>query len=241
MTEAPETPGATRPPEPTFVVTGAAAVRHAAAPALEFTLGIGEPAGNEVYAMALVVQVQVEPARRRYDPETRTRLVDLFGAPERWAATTRAFPWARRDLLVGSFQGAATARLQVECSYDLELAAVKYFYSLSEGEVPLAFHFNGTVLYRGAGGRVQAVPVPWDRDARFALPIATWREMMDHYYPGGDWIRLGRETVGRLRRFQSRRGLPSLDACVDRLLAEAEAGDPAAGEGAAPAGREWVS
>ena len=49
----------------------------------------------------------------------------------------------------------------VPCTYDLELAAAKYFYSLPGGEVPLSFHFNGTVCYRGDDGRMQVVQVPW--------------------------------------------------------------------------------
>ncbi len=42
----------------------------------------------------------VEPAKRTYDAATRERLVELFGAPERWAATTRSFLWRRVDVLV---------------------------------------------------------------------------------------------------------------------------------------------
>ena len=47
------------------------------------------------------------------------------------------------------------------CSYDMELVAAKYFYSLPGGEVPLAFNFNGTIYYRGDDGRLQMSLVPW--------------------------------------------------------------------------------
>ena len=38
------------------------------------------------------------------------------------------------------------------CTYDLELAAAKYLYSLPGGQVPLLFNFTGTIFYRGEDG-----------------------------------------------------------------------------------------
>ena len=121
-----------------------------------------DPTGREVYTIALSTQIQIDPARRAYDDATRERLVELFGAPERWGATTHSVPLgARRRRSCPSFTGATSFALDVPCTYDLEVAATKYFYSLPDGEVPLTFHFNGTVLYRGerrpAAGRAGAV------------------------------------------------------------------------------------
>ena len=48
------------------------------------------------------------------------------------------------------------------CTYDLELAAAKYLYSLPDGEVPLSFHFTGSVLHRGDDGQLQVVLDPVD-------------------------------------------------------------------------------
>ena len=56
------------------------------------------PTGREVYTIALSTQIQIDPARRTYDDATRARLVELFGAPERWGATTHSFQWARIEL-----------------------------------------------------------------------------------------------------------------------------------------------
>ena len=57
------------------------------------------------------------------------------------------------------------------CTYDLEVAAVKYFYSLPGGHVPLTFVFSGTIFYKGDDGRLQIVQVPWSCAARFRLPV----------------------------------------------------------------------
>ena len=214
-----QAPAAPAFPTPELVVLGAEAAR-AAAPTLRFTLNASEPSGREVYTIALTAQVNIEPARRAYDAETRERLVELFGEPERWGATTRSLPWARADVLVPSFTGATAFVLDVPCTYDLELAAAKYFDSLTDGDVPLAFHFNGTVLYRGDEDRLQVVPLAWSTTAQYRLPVEIWRAMMDAHYPGGRWIRLDAETLERLARRKAERGLTSYDAAVADLLEE---------------------
>lgn len=208
-------------PAPRFEVLGVEALRHAAAPTLHFAGHVTETAGREVYTIALSVQVMIEPAQRSYDDETRERLVEMFGAPERWAATTRSFLWAELDVLVPAFTGATAFRIPMACTYDLELAAAKYLHSMPGGEVPLMFNFTGTIFYRGAEGRMQIVKVPWDCSARFAMPVVTWREMIDHHYPNGGWIRLDDSTLESLGRCKADRGLPSFDATVAGLLREA--------------------
>ncbi len=207
-------------PEPEFTILDVEAVRHAAAPALRFTAQVTEPRGREVYAIALKVQIMLEPAKRSYDDATRERLVELFGDPERWAATTRSFLWAELDVLVAGFTGATAFPVPMQCTYDLELAAAKYLHSLPGGHAPLAFNFTGTIFYRADEGRMQIVKVPWDSAARYEMPVSTWREMMDHYYPGGGWVRLDESTLGSLGREKARRGLPSFDATVAAMLAE---------------------
>ena len=92
--------------------------------------------------------------------------MDLFGTPERWGATTHSLHWARVDTLVAGFTGASSFDLEVPCTYDLEVAASKYFYSLPDGEAPLSFHFNGMILYRGERDRLQVAQVPWSCTAR---------------------------------------------------------------------------
>jgi uncharacterized protein DUF6084 len=205
---------------PEFAVHDVTWVRDSAAPTLSFALGVIETSGREVFTIALTAQINIDPARRRYDAETRAELVELFGAPERWASTTKSFVWAQVSTLVPSFTGETTFTLQVPCTYDLELAAAKYLYTLPAGEVPLAFHFTGSVLYRGDGGDLQVVLIPWTCSADWRMPVATWREMMDRYYPNGAWVRLHPQTMSALSRYRAREGLPSYDACVADLLGD---------------------
>jgi hypothetical protein len=211
-------PAAASAPAPEFAVLAARARRHAALPTLDFDVHVSEPSGRAVYLVALRTQLMIEPARRRYDPEDRERLVELFGAPERWATTTRSLVWTIVDVLVPGFTGSTTVQVPVECSLDLEVAAAKYFYALSDGEVPLAFNFNGTVYYREADGRLQMSLVPWSASAEFRMPVAVWRELVDHYYPRAGWVPLHADTVRALQREKARRGLPTFDATVSALL-----------------------
>jgi hypothetical protein len=124
-------------PAPEFAVLSAASVAHAAAPTLRFTLRVSEPSGQDVHAIALGAQLQFEPAKRRYDDATRARLVELFGTPDRWGATTtRSFLWAQLGAVVPAFRGGTEFTLDVPCTYDLDVAAAKYVHSLADGEVP---------------------------------------------------------------------------------------------------------
>jgi uncharacterized protein DUF6084 len=201
-----------------FAVLGAEPIEHAATPGVRFHLHITEPEGAEVYTVALSTQIHIDPARRSYDDATRERLVELFGAPERWGATTHAFQWARVEALVPSFSGSTTFTIEVPCTYDLEVASAKYFDALRDGEVPLSFHFNGTVLYRGADDRLQVVLVPWSCSSRWRMPVDVWRRTIAAHYPGGGWIRLGHETLEALARRKAERGLHSFDDTVRELL-----------------------
>jgi Family of unknown function (DUF6084) len=208
-------------PAPEFTIVGVEAVRHAAAPSLAFAAQVTEPTGRDVYTIALRAQIMIQPARRSYDDETRARLVELFGPPERWAGTTNSFIWLETDVLVPAFSGATTFRMPIACTYDLELAAVKYFYSVPDGEVPLQFNFTGTIFYRGPNAAMQIAQVPWDRAADFRMPVEVWKEMVAHYYPHSGWARLHADTLAALTRRRAERGLPSLDAAVAELLEEA--------------------
>ena len=202
-------------------VVGAAAALNVAAPTLHFTLRAGEPSGREVYMVALSTLIHIDPGLRSHDDETRELLVDLFGEPGRWAATTTSIVLAQVDVLVPSFTGTTEFTVPVPCNYDLEVAATKYLYALPDGEVPLSFHFSGRIFYRGEGGRLQVVMVPWV-SAAFRLPVATWRRMIDRHYPGSGWIRVHEDTLRRLQLRRAERGLPTFDAAVTELLGGAE-------------------
>jgi len=205
-------------PDPEFAITGAAHLAYAAAPTMVFSGTVSDPSGCEIQSLSLVVQVMIDPARRGYDPETRERLAELFGPPAAWAPSTQGLHLARLAALVPAFTGSTGFALDVPCTYDLEVAAAKYFYALADGGVPLSFHFNGTVFYRTADGRLQVVPVPWSATARYTMPLAAWRAMIAEHYPGGGWVRLHADTLAALNARRAGRGLPSFDAAVTELL-----------------------
>ncbi|MDX6629112.1 MAG: hypothetical protein QOH00_1358 [Gaiellales bacterium] len=203
---------------PEFAVLGVEVVEDAVAPTLRFRLGVSEATEREIFTIALTAQINVEPARRNHDAATRERLVDLFGEPERWPATTHPFLWAQAATLVPSFTGAGMFTLPVPTTFDLEIAAARYFSSLEDGEVPLAFHFSGSILLRGEDGRVQVVSVPWSCSTTWRMPIETWRALLRRHYPGRSWVALQADTVERLTRYRRDHGLHSFDACVERML-----------------------
>jgi hypothetical protein len=207
-------------PEPDFSVLGVTAVKYAAAPMLTFDLHVSESSGRQVYMIALTIQVMIEPARRTYDAATHERLKGLFGEPERWAVTTRSLVWAQVDVVIPAFTGSTTVQVPITCSYELEVAAAKYFHSLPDGEAPLAFHFNGTIYYKDYDGQMQMVLVPWTRSCDFRMPVATWRDLIEMYYPNTAWVALNGATIDALQQEQVKRGLATADACIMKLLEE---------------------
>jgi hypothetical protein len=198
-------------------VLGAEPALHVASPALHFRLRAREPAQREVYMVALSTQVHIDPGLRGHDAATRERLVDLFGSPERWAATTTSVVWARVETLLPSFTSEAEFTLVMPCTYDLEVASAKYLDSLPDGEVPLSFHFSGRIFYRGEDGRLQIVLTPWT-SAVYRMPVAVWRRMIDQHYPGDGFIRLQDDTLRALAGHKARQGFPTFDATIADLL-----------------------
>jgi hypothetical protein len=205
-------------PQPEFEVTSAGHMAFSATPTMLFSATVSDRSEREVQSIALSAQVMIDPARRGYDLDTRGRLAELFGPPASWTPSTQALSWARVSAVVPAFVGSAMFALEVPCTYDLEVAAAKYFYALQDGVAPLSFHFNGTVFYRGDDGHLQMTPVPWTASAQFQLPFAAWKAMIAEHYPGGGWIRLSNETLEALNARRATRGLPSFDACVSELL-----------------------
>jgi hypothetical protein len=205
-------------PVPELEVTAAAHRQFAAAPTIVFTVGVSEPSGRPVQSMALSAQVMIDPARRGYDADTRERLAELFGPPASWTPSTQGLAWARAFAQVPAFTGSTTFEIELPCTYDLEVAAAKYFYALLDGIAPLSFHWSGTVFYRDDAGRLQVAPVPWSTSTQFGLPVAVWRAMIAEHYPGGGWIRVSDQTLAALNSVRASRGLPSFDACIEELL-----------------------
>lgn len=217
---APETGAPPGQPGLSLEISGAHAIEHAAAPTLAFTLDIDDLSGREVFMAGLKVQIQIEPAKRRYDEQSKAKLTELFGDPHRWSTTAQRMLWTIESVLIPSFTGSTSVEIPVLCNYDVELAAAKYFHSVSDGEIPLGFHFNGSIYYSGDEGRLQVVQIPWDTMANFTMPISTWREMIDSYYPFRGWVPVHRDTLDALQRLKAELGAPTLDAAITELMAK---------------------
>ncbi|MDX6570500.1 MAG: hypothetical protein QOH15_3078 [Gaiellales bacterium] len=198
-------------------VLGVEPALHVASPALHFRLRAKESAQRDVYMVALSTQVHIDPGLRGHDPGTRERLVDLFGTPERWASTTTSIVWARVETLLPSFTAEAEFTLVVPCTYDLEVAFAKYLDALPDGEVPLSFHFSGRIFYRGEDGRLQIVLTPWT-SAVYRMPVAVWRSMIDHHFPGSGFMRLQEDTLRALALYKAQQGIPTFDGAIADLL-----------------------
>ncbi|SDI06310.1 hypothetical protein SAMN05421505_13241 [Sinosporangium album] len=212
--------------EPEFTCLGVRADAQAASPTLTFRLRVSDPASEGVHAMALRCQIRIEPRRRPYTPEESALLTDLFGDSSRWGETQQPMQFAQTSVMVPGFTGSTEVDMSVPCSYDLEVAAGKYFASLDTGDVPLLLLFSGTVFARtefartSAGGLTVRM-VPWHCEARCGLPVAVWRELMDLWFPGSGWLRLRRDTLRALQLYKSTHGIATWDETVDRLLKEA--------------------
>jgi hypothetical protein len=217
-------PAVAAPPDPDFAVRRARPVRHSAAPMLMLELDVTEATGRPIHMLALTIQLMIEPARRRYDEATRERLEELFGAPERWAVTTRSLLWSQLDVVVPAFTAATTVDVPITCTYDQELAAAKYLRSLPDGEAPLALHFNGMIYYPGPDGALQMGLVPWSKSISFRMPVSVWHDMIEHHYPGRAWLAVRTDTLDALQRHKVRHGIATLDACIAGLI-ERDDGD----------------
>jgi len=208
-------------PNLAFVVADAARLEHAAAPTIRFTLHV-ESGGAAVRSVLLDTQIRIAATRRAYARESDDRLFELFGARADWSTTLRSLLWTRTTLVVPPFTGTTDVDLLVPCTYDLDVTATRYFDALAEGDVPLEFLFSGTVFYSAADGRLQTARLSWELEAEYRLPVAVWRETMDHHFRGTAWLRMDRESHDRLVAFKSRRALPTWAAALDELLPREE-------------------
>ncbi len=200
-----------------FTVIDARIEPYAVVPTLVFRLQIAEGTGEQIHAVALRCQIQVEPRRRHYSSGEESQLLELFGEPDRWRDTLKTLLWTHATLMVPGFQGTTVIDLPITCTYDFEVVAAKYLESLEEGEVPLLFLFSGTIFTRGQLG-FSVEQIPWEKEAAYRLPVRLWRELMDRYFPGSAWIRLRRESFDALYRFKGRQALPTWDDAVEALL-----------------------
>ena len=207
-------------PDLRFRILGAEVVPFAAVPTVGFRLEVANTIASEaVHSAVLRAQIQIDATRRRYNEDEQARLRDLFGTPDRWSTTLRAMLWTHVTIPLTQFTGITVVEVAVPCTFDFNVAATKYFQGLTQGEVPLTFLFSGTVFYETGDERTLLVaPVPWDKEATAVLSVATWQQMMDHYYPDGAWLRLRRDTFERLADYKRRSGIPTWEDAIERLL-----------------------
>jgi hypothetical protein len=212
-----------------FGCTGTTAERYAATPTLTFSLTITERSGVRVHAIALRCQIRIEPHRRRYSAAEAQRLHDLFGDPSRWAETVKPIQLATVTTTVPTFTAVIVTDLQVPCTYDLEVASARYLQGLDDGTIPLLLLFSGTVFVAN-GDSFSVELVPWSAEASYRMPVSVWRELVDIHFPNSAWLRCSRETLDELSAFKAKRALPTWDATLGALLAEAgepkDAADP---------------
>jgi hypothetical protein len=209
-------------PELAFAVEGAEAVPFAAAPALALKLRVtARPEGAEVHSVLLRCQVQIDAPRRSYGPEEQERLRDLFGEPARWSSTLRGVLWTNATVLVSGFRGSTLVDVPLPCGHDFTTAALKYLYAVDDGDVPLTLLFSGTVFHAGDDGALAVAPIPWSCEARYRLRARLYHLTIEHYFPGQSVLAIRRDLFDRLERYRRSQGLPTCDAALDRLLAEA--------------------
>ena len=205
--------------ELSFTVVDVVPEPYAAAPNLLARIRVAENTGERVHALALRAQIRIEPQRRRYDDTEERALLDLFGDRSRFAETLRPFAWLHASTVAQGFTESTEIELPLPCTYDFEVSGTTYLHALRDGEIPLLFLFSGTVFTRGTSG-FSVAQVPWDLEARYRLPVAVWRDLMETWFPGTEWVRMRRETVEALAHYRHVRGLTSWDDAVTMLLTE---------------------
>ena len=207
-------------PELSFTVLDVAPEPYAVVPNLLARVRIEETTGEPVHALALRAQVRIEPQRRRYDDIEEQALLDLFGDRTRFAQTLKPFLWLHTSTMAQGFTGTTEIDLVLPCTYDFDVSGTTYLHALRDGEIPLLFLFSGTVFRRGDTG-FSVTQVPWDLEARYRMPAAVWRDLMEAHFPGTEWVRMRRDTVEALAHYRHVRGLTSWDGVVETLLAGA--------------------
>jgi hypothetical protein len=200
-----------------FDCVGAAAERYAVVPSMTLRLRIAETTGARVDAIALRVQIRVEPHRRRYSAAEAQRLHDLFGDPDRWAESMKPLQFITVSTMVPGFTGSIEHGLPVPCTYDLEIASTRCLAALDDGTIPLLLLFSGTI-FAVRDGKLTVQQVPWSSETAFGLPVGVWRETVDLHFPDSAWLRVRRDTLDELQRFKSRNALPTWDSTLTALL-----------------------
>jgi Family of unknown function (DUF6084) len=206
-------------PDLKFEIISSNVKPYAVQPTLSFELKITNGVvDEEVYAAALKCQVMVEAIKRTYNEEAKDKLHELFGEPFRWDETLKSFFWTIVNIPVPRFTGSTVVEVIIPCSEDQALAAGKYFYAVSDGNVPLAFLFSGTLFYKNGSGDLQVSLIPWEKEAFCKMPANLWQKMMDIYFPNSRWLRVRKDIYDKLVRFKAQSAFPTLETALESLL-----------------------
>jgi hypothetical protein len=206
-----------------FQVTGVEAALRGLTPLLLFKLKIAvSPPEGSIQSLLLNAQIQIQAPQRTYNAAEKERLSELFGTPERWGQTLRNRLWTHASATIGAFSGGLEAILAVPCTYDLNIAAAKYFYALEGGEVPILFLFSGSIFYEGPDGRLQVGRVSWNKECAYRLPVETWKKLMEAHFPNSAWLYLHRDTFDKLWAYRRQHGHATWEETLDKLLSERE-------------------
>jgi Family of unknown function (DUF6084) len=206
-------------PDLQLMIESVEVVQYAATPLMAFKVRIANnPSEEIIHTVALRAQIQIEVTRRKYDSSEQTRLLDLFGEPERWGQTLRNMLWTHASVVVPRFTGSVLADIPVPCTFDFNVAATKYFHGVTSGDLPLCFQFSGTVFYQKEGEALQVAPISWDKEAKYRLPVKAWKDLMDVYYPNSAWLALQRDTFEKLYQYKMREGIPTWEEALERAL-----------------------
>jgi hypothetical protein len=210
-------------PDLSFEILSASPAVEMITPAITFELRLTNRAREEsIQTVLLRCQIQIEVARRRYTTQEQQQLRDLFDEPSRWSDTLRPITWSNLSLNVPAFADATVYSLIVPCSFDFSIATAKYFHAIEAGEVPLTFLFSGSVFYSGSEGFLQVAPISWNKEARFHLPVETWKSVMDLHYSNAVCLNLRRDVFDELYRFKTSLGVATFEETIQRMLAIAE-------------------
>jgi hypothetical protein len=210
-------------PDLNFKISGVEAATRGLVPLMLFKLQVNtSDSAESIQGLLLNVQIQIQSPQRVYSPSEKERLVDLFGAPERWGQTLRNRLWTHVNCTVGAFTAAADTVITVPCTFDLNIAATKYFYALDDGEVPLLFLFSGSAFYLSAEGKLQVERISWDKECACRMPVRCWKELMEEHYPNCAWLYLKRDIFDRLYKYRRQNGLATWEQTIEALLGESD-------------------
>jgi hypothetical protein len=207
-------------PDLDFKIVGAEPASRGLTPLLHFQMEITNGDAEAIRAVILQCQVQIQAPQRTYSPSEKEKLGELFGAPDSWSRTLRNKLWTYANVTVGGFMKKTVATLPVQCTYDLNMLATKYFYALEEGEISLLFLFSGSVFYSDPGdGRLQVQQISWDKECSYQMPLRLWHQMIEFHYPNSAWLYMHRDLFDQLYAYKRKNGLATWDNAIERLLA----------------------